>query len=77
MLPSVLESVYQSLKREEARDYVTQLFLVNQASNGTEQSIKGCCDHLSVWISEPGKGRNNLAKFRGAMMGKKVGGKKR
>jgi len=72
MLPEVFEKVYHSLKRKEARENVTQLYLINQAGNGTEKSIKEFSEHLSMWLAGQGKEKGDLGRYRGIMQGKKL-----
>lgn len=52
MSPSSFKVTYQSLKRLEAQEKLTELYLVNQASNGTKDSLKSFSDGLSVWLPD-------------------------
>ena len=59
--PFIFKEVYQSLRREEGRSLVTQLYLVNQANHGTKETIGKFADALMVW-AKPDKQKNERLK---------------
>ena len=71
MTPDSFGSVYQALKREEARKNVTSLFLTNQACNGDADSITAFQEHLSAWLPAKEAGKSSkLAEFRAMLQSK-------
>lgn len=75
MRPDTFKMVYQSLKREEARKDVKLLYIVNQACNGTKDSIPEFeATVLGAWLGsgDTRKNKGGLSKFRAVMSGKNL-----